>query len=141
MTPGEETCGGRGSEWLTPRRRGINSSLKEKKKKRKKEMTSRDWQPSYQRLPCRAGIAAAPTPNLVGPRRRDDEPMMKPRRRTRTGIDCNRVSRNGASQAQSNEDHKSSLSIRPTRRGRRYQTLPKDQAGRATHDLQHQSPQ
>src|SRR6218665_1156819 len=30
MTPGEETCGGRGSEWLTPRRRGINSSLKEK---------------------------------------------------------------------------------------------------------------
>ena len=31
MTPGEETCGGRGSEWLTPRRRGINSSLKEKK--------------------------------------------------------------------------------------------------------------
>src|SRR6218665_926687 len=32
MTPGEETCGGRGSEWLTPRRRGINSSLKEKKK-------------------------------------------------------------------------------------------------------------
>src|SRR6218665_3416810 len=30
-TPGEETCGGRGSEWLTPRRRGINSSLKEKK--------------------------------------------------------------------------------------------------------------
>src|SRR6218665_1841022 len=33
MTRGEETCGGRGSEWLTPRRRGINSSLKEKKKK------------------------------------------------------------------------------------------------------------
>jgi len=31
MTPEEETCGGRGSEWLTPCRRGINSSLKEMK--------------------------------------------------------------------------------------------------------------
>src|SRR6218665_538302 len=29
-----DKCGGRGSEWLTPRRRGINSSLKEKKKKK-----------------------------------------------------------------------------------------------------------
>src|SRR6218665_250399 len=29
----KSTCGGRGSEWLTPSRRGINSSLKEKKKK------------------------------------------------------------------------------------------------------------
>src|SRR6218665_849 len=28
----EKRRGGRGSEWLTPRRRGINSSLKEKKK-------------------------------------------------------------------------------------------------------------
>src|SRR6218665_3263759 len=56
-------------------------------------MTSRDWQPTHQRLPYRAGIVAAPTPNPAGPRRRDDEPMMKPRRRTR--IDCDRVSRNG----------------------------------------------
>src|SRR6218665_2437380 len=32
MTPGEETCGGRGSEWMTPRPRGVNSSLQEKKK-------------------------------------------------------------------------------------------------------------
>src|SRR6218665_3963130 len=31
------------------------------------EMTSRDWLPTHQRLPCRAGIAAAPTPNPAGP--------------------------------------------------------------------------
>src|SRR6218665_2404083 len=61
--------------------------------------------------------------------------MMKLRRRI--PIVCDRVDRNGASRVQSNEDHKSSPSARPERRGRRYQTLPIDQAGRATHDLQH----
>src|SRR6218665_1470312 len=105
-------------------------------RRRRKEMTSRHWQLTHQRLPCRAEIAAAPTPNPAGPRRRDDEPMMKLRRRI--PIVCDRVDRNGASRVQSNEDHKSSPSVRPERRGRRYQTLPIDQAGRATHDLQHQ---
>src|SRR6218665_707347 len=103
------------------------------------EMTSRDWQLTHQRLPYRAGITAAPTPNPAGPRRQDDEPMMK--LRPKKLIVGDRVDKNGASQAQSNEDHTSSPSARPARRGRRYQTLPKDQACRATHDLQHQSPQ
>src|SRR6218665_645554 len=98
-------------------------------RRRRNEMTSRDWQLTHQRLPCRAGIAAAPAPNPAGPRMRDDEPMMKLRRRT--PIVCDRVGRNGASQAQSNEDHKSSPSARPAPRGRRYQKLPKDRAGRA----------
>src|SRR6218665_1971881 len=88
-------------------------------RRRRNEITIRDWQPTHQRLPCRAGIAAAPTPNPVGPRRRDDEPMMKLRRRTRT--DCDRVDKNGASQAQSNEDHKFSPSARPERRVQFYQ--------------------
>src|SRR6218665_495300 len=66
-------------------------------------------------------------PTHVGPHRRDDEPMMKLRRKTL--IVCDRVDKNGASQAQSNEDHTSSPSARPERRDRRYQTLPKDQAG------------
>src|SRR6218665_946164 len=64
--------------------------------------------PTHQHLPCRA---AAPTPNPVGPRRRDDEPMMKLRRRTRT--DCDRVNRNEASQTQSNKNHKSSPTTPP----------------------------
>src|SRR6218665_2862783 len=108
-------------------------------RRRRKEMTSRGWQLTHQRLPYRAGITATPTPNPEGPRRRDDEPMMNLRRKKL--IVCDRGDKNGASQAQSNEDHKSSPSARPARRGQRYQTLPKDQAGRATHDLQHQSPQ
>src|SRR6218665_4021788 len=106
--------------------------------RRRNEMTSRDWQLTHQRLPYRAGIAAAPTPNPAGPHRRDDEPMMKLRRKIL--IVCDRVDKNGASQAQSNEGRKSSPSARPERRGRRYQTLPKDQAGRAMHDLPHQLP-
>src|SRR6218665_2317906 len=77
-------------------------------RRRRNETTSRDWQLTHQRLPCRAGIAEAPTPNPAGPRRRDDEPMMKLRRRI--PIVCDRVDRNGASRVQSNEDHKSSLS-------------------------------
>src|SRR6218665_3530943 len=93
---------------------------------RKNEITSRDWQLTHQRLSCRAGIAAAPTPNPAGPRRRDDEPMMKLRHRT--PMVCDRVGRNGSSRVQSNEDHKSSPSARPQRRDRRYQTLPIDQA-------------
>src|SRR6218665_1530191 len=108
-------------------------------RRRRNEMTSRDWQLTHQRLPYRAGMAAAPTLNPAGPRRRDDEPMMKLRRRT--SIVCDRVGRNGASRVQSNEDHKSSPTPRPERRGRQYQTLPIDQAGPATHDLQPQSPQ
>ena len=51
--------------------------------------------------------------------------------RRKTLIVCDRVDKKGASRAQSNEDHTSSPSARPERRGRRYQTLPKDQAGRA----------
>src|SRR6218665_678772 len=104
-------------------------------RRRRNEMTSRDWQLAHQRLQYRAGITAAPTPNPEGPRRRDDEPMMKLRRRK--PIVCDRVDKNGSSQAQSNEDHTSSPSARPARRGRWYQTLPKDQAGRAAYDLQH----
>src|SRR6218665_2380978 len=86
--------------------------------RRRNEMTSRDWQLTHQRLPCRAGITAAPTPNPAGPHRRDDEPMMKLRRRE--PIVCDRVDKNGASQAQSNEDHTFSPSARPARHGRRY---------------------
>src|SRR6218665_1121820 len=108
-------------------------------RRRRNEMTSRDWQLTHQRLPYRAGITAAPTPNPAGPCRRDDEPMMKLHRKKL--IVCDRVDRNGASQARSNEDRTSSPSARPERRVRRYQTQPKDQAGRAMHDLQHQSPQ
>src|SRR6218665_63503 len=66
-------------------------------RRRRNEMTSRHWQLTHQRLPCRAGIAAAPTPNPAGPRRRDDEPMMK--LRPRTPIVCDPVDKNGASQA------------------------------------------
>ena len=72
-------------------------------RRRRNEMTGRDWQLTHQRLTYRAGIAAAPTPNPAGSRRRDDEPMMKLRRKTL--IVCDRVDKNGASQAQSNEDH------------------------------------
>src|SRR6218665_654276 len=77
-------------------------------RRRRNEMTSQDQPPARQRLPCKEGIAEAPIPSPAGPRRRDDEPMMKLRRRT--PIVCGRVGRNGASQAQSNEDHKSSPS-------------------------------
>src|SRR6218665_1644098 len=98
-------------------------------RRRRNEMTSRDWQLTHQRLPYRAGIPAAPTPNPAGPRRRDDEPMISFRLlkytkdrtpavtaatgvaavmklRRRKPIACDRVDKNGASQAQSNEDHR-----------------------------------
>src|SRR6218665_3184956 len=107
-------------------------------RRRRNEMTSRDWQLAHQRLPYRAGITAVPTSNPEGPRRRDDEPMMKLRRRK--PIVCDRVDKNGASQAQS-KDHTSSPSARPARRGQRCQRLPKDKEGGERNDLQHQSPQ
>src|SRR6218665_997651 len=56
------------------------------RRRRKNEMTSRDWLLTHQRLPCRAGIVAAPTPNPAGPRRRDDELMMKLRVRVKCGM-------------------------------------------------------
>src|SRR6218665_3575523 len=59
-------------------------------------MTSQDQPTASQRLPCKEGIAEAPIPSPAGPRRLDDEPMMKLRRRT--PIVCDRVGRNGASQ-------------------------------------------
>src|SRR6218665_2620509 len=63
-------------------------------RRRRKEMTSRDWQLTHQRLPYRAGIAEAPTQNPAGPRRRDDEWMIKLRRKKL--IVCDRVDKNGA---------------------------------------------
>src|SRR6218665_2061630 len=64
--------------------------------RRRNEMTSRDWQLTHQRLPCRAGIAAVPKPNPAGPRRQDYEPMMKLRRRIPIVCDRVHVDRNGA---------------------------------------------
>src|SRR6218665_251637 len=98
----------------------VGSTCRVASRRRRNEMTSRDWQLTHQRLPYRAGITAATTPNHEGPRRRDDERMTKLLHRN--PIVGDRVDKNGASQAQSNEDHTSSPSARPARRGRRYQT-------------------